>query len=41
MNPLMGFQVRAFCVDFGAAREITVVDATFLQLGIVASVVFN
>lgn len=41
MNPLMGFKVRTLGVNFCAARKITVVDSTLLQLGIVASVVLD
>lgn len=41
MNPLMGFQVWALRVDFGAAGEIAVVDPSFLQFGIIASIIFN
>jgi hypothetical protein len=33
----MSFQVGAFCVNFGAAQEITVVGPPLLQLGIVSS----
>lgn len=41
MNPLVRFQVRTLGVHFGAAGEITVVDAAFLQFGIIAPVVLD
>lgn len=41
VDPLVCLEVRALGVDFGAAWEITVVDATLLQFGIVAPVVFD
>lgn len=41
MNPLMGLEVRTLGVDFGAARKITMVDATLLQLWIITSIILD
>ena len=41
VNPLVSFQMWTLGVDFGAAGEITVVDPTLLQFGIVASVILD
>jgi hypothetical protein len=37
----MGFEVWALGVDFGASGEITVMNPSFLQFGVVASIVFD
>jgi len=41
VNPLVCFEMRAFCVNFGATWVIAVMNATFFQLWIVSAIVFH
>lgn len=41
VDSLMSFQMRAFCVCLSATGEVTEVNATFLEIGVVPAVVFD
>jgi len=41
VNPLVCFEMRAFCVNFGATWMIAMVNSSFFQFWIVSAIVFD